>query len=67
MSIHDGCQDVSPVGVVNVVTESQGHLPGSISVKICGVNLAEFLDCSMSVDTEPAIVFTIADKSTIST
>jgi hypothetical protein len=67
MSIQVGCQDASPASIVNVVTESQGHLPGSNLVEIGGVNLAEFLGCSLSVDTGPAIVFIISDKTTIST
>ena len=67
MSIYDERQDASPARVVNVVTESQGRSPGSISVETGGVDLTEFFGYSLSVNIEPAIVFTIADKTTIST
>jgi hypothetical protein len=67
MSIQVGRHDSSPSGIVNVVTETQSRLPNSISGEIGGVDLAEFLGRSLSVNTESAVVFIIADKTTIST
>ena len=67
MSIQVGRHDSSPSGIVNVVTETQSRLPKSISEEIGGVNLAELLGRSLYVKTEPAVVFIITDKTTVST
>jgi len=67
MSIHDGCRDPGTPSSVSIVTESRCWSLGDNSAIVIGVDLTEFVGCVLSVNLGPAIVFTIADKTTIST